>query len=105
MDCPPYEVVFRLIGIAEDNWEAIDYEAACQGEDFLKLPIDRFCNVIYHWAMERVKDRDQFLYQLTKRMSGKKPTQRQVEEDANAFVAFAGAFGIAPPSASPDLDS
>tara|TARA_R110000764_G_scaffold114714_3_gene201808 strand:+ start:4771 stop:5088 length:318 start_codon:yes stop_codon:yes gene_type:complete len=105
VDCSPYEVVLRLIGIAGDNWEAIDYEAACQGQDFLALPIDRFCNVVYHWAMERVKDKPQFIYQLTKRVSGQKPSKKQVNEDADAFMAFAGAFGVAPPSASPDLDS
>ena len=104
MDCPPYEVVFRLIGIAGDHWEALDYEAACKGQDFLKLPIDRFCNVVFHWAIERVPDRSQFIYQLTKRTSGKKPSEKQFQEDANAFMAFAGAFGVAPPAASPDSD-
>ena len=69
------------------------------------LPIDRFCNVVYHLAMERVKDKPQFIYQLTKRVSGQKPSKKQVNEDADAFMAFAGAFGVAPPSASPDLDS
>ena len=55
--------------------------------------------------MERVTDKPQFIYQLTKRVSGQKPSKKQVNEDADAFMAFAGAFGVAPPSASPDLDS
>jgi hypothetical protein len=57
---PPYEVVARLYGIADDEWWAFDGWCAAHGVDPFRLPISRQCNLIYSWCLERIQDREKF---------------------------------------------
>jgi hypothetical protein len=95
---PPYVTVQRLIAIAQDHWTAIDGEAAAQGQDRFDLSIDRFCNFIEWWALQRVRDADEFLRKLNAPAPGKKPTREQLAEEADQFASFAAAFGVTKPA-------
>ena len=96
MVCPPYEVVVRILGIAQEHWEAIDGEAASKGCDYLTLPIDRFCNVIMWWAMQRVKDVDEFKRKMYEPLPGQARSEEAVAQDMQSFDAFASMFGVKP---------
>ena len=100
---PPYPAVARLIAYAERYWPTIDGEAASQGADYLALPLDRFCNTIEWWVSQRVKDPERFVAELERPLpgdvtAGAAVTERELEADADAFMAFASAFGLKPPS-------
>lgn len=98
---PPYEAVLRLFANAERYWAAIDGEAASQGGvDYFSLPLDRFCNAIQWWCLQRVKDPERFLRDLEAPLSGsaRTVTQDDLEADGAAFMAFAKAFGVKPPA-------
>ncbi len=98
---PPYEVVLRLLGIAQDNWGALDGQAASQGQDFLTLPIDRFCNLIHWWALQHVKDPEDFERRLNKPAPGRQRSNPEaIARDMEDFTAFAAAFGVAPDAVS-----
>lgn len=56
----------------------------------MNLPIDRFCNAIYAWAMERVEDAERFDFELTKPVPGR-VRDTDVEEELDAFASFMGA--------------
>lgn len=107
---PPYGNAAHLVGIAAQHWQAIDGEAASRGADFLQLPFDRFLNVIFWWSVQRVKDVEHFQYDLEKPFplpmeafvaAGSLVTEAELDADAASFMAFAGAFGVAPPAARP----
>lgn len=97
---PPYATVIRLLGIAEEHWAAIDGQAAERGVDYLTLPFDRFCNAIYWWAVQRVKDKDHFDYELAKPIPGllvgTEVTPEDLDQDAESFMSFAAAMGVTP---------
>jgi hypothetical protein len=73
---PPYPVVVRLHAIADDEWAAIDGQCAAQGVDPLALSPDRFCNLIYAWALSRVEDRAKFDALLSAPLPGRERTAR-----------------------------
>ena len=98
MGWTPYEVVVRLIFTVAEHWTAFDGQAALKGVDPLELPFDRLLNAIYAWLGERVKDHDQFEYQLTRPIPGRvvEVTEEMMDEEGRDFMAFAGALGVAP---------
>lgn len=53
-----YQVAVRLSGTATSNWERIDGQYSGQGTDILTLPLARFLNVVYVWAMEHMSEED-----------------------------------------------
>ncbi len=91
---PPYQVCLRLYGIAAARWQEIDGTCAqAGGFDPLSLPIDRFCNMIYAWAVERVKDREEFDQMLTAPLPGSKvkkpdPTSAELQDEGASFMAL-----------------
>lgn len=55
--------------------------------------------------MQRVKDVERFLRDLEKPLpgvvaAGAEVTERELEADAQSFMAFASAFGVKPPKAN-----
>ncbi len=68
------------------------------GQDLLTLPPDRFWNFVYCWSLERVKDREKFIYDLTRPLPGqaRQVTDEQLAAEGRDFMAFAGALGLAP---------
>ena len=100
----PYGAALRLLAIAQEHWAVIDGAAAANGVDLIDLAPDRFFNHIQWWALQRVKDPERFLRDLERPVPGidvvgSTVTEADLEEDAAAFVAFAGAFGVTPPGA------
>jgi hypothetical protein len=95
---PPYEVALRLCFIAGERWAEIDGEAALKGADLIGLPLDRFCNAIYFWVIQRVEedDRDMFLARLYEPLPGREPSPETVKMEMDSFAEFASAFGAAP---------
>lgn len=58
----------------------------------MDLPVDRFCNAIYAWVVPRVKDREQFDFQLTQPVPGRvRPSD--VERERAEFADFMGSMG------------
>lgn len=99
----PYVTAVRLTAIAADHWVAIDGESAGRGVELITLPFDRFLNAIQWWAMQRVKDLERFLADLERPAGGGVVvTDRELEQDAASFMAFASAFGVKPPKANPE---
>lgn len=98
---PPSVAVHRLLAYAERYWSQIDGEAASRGADPITLPIDRFCNLIEWWVTQRVRDVDRFLDDLYRPLPGQPVTAEDIDRDAENFMAFAAAFGVAPPSQPP----
>lgn len=92
---PPYTVCLRLIGLAESNWDEIEGHATLRGVDLMALPLYRWCNVILAWYLERVEDREQFMFKLTSPAPGeaKKVTQADVDNEMAMFRSFAAAAG------------
>jgi hypothetical protein len=95
---PPYLSVYRLASVAAQHWGAIDGEASSRGVNLLALSFDSFVNAIYWWAINHVRDVDQFLYELERNDTGERGrvTEADLDADAAAFMAFAGALGVAP---------
>ena len=65
----------------------------------MMLPVDRFLNAIYMWAMHRLhdeNDRDKWLAELYAPLPGREAEQTEQAHVAemDAFAAFAGAFGV-----------
>lgn len=89
----PYRVVQRLFGIAGDRWAVIDGEAAFRGVNLLDLPLHRFLNAIYYWAIQRVEDAEQFHSVLYEPVAGEavKVTAQDVKAELDDFAAFMGA--------------
>lgn len=95
---PPYEVTLRLLYVAAERWVEIDGEAASNGADLLDLPLDRFLNAVYYWAIQRVdvEDRDMWLAKLYEPLPGREPSPETVKMEMESFAEFASAFGVAP---------
>lgn len=64
------------------------------------LRVDRFLNAVYVWCIRRIEpdDLDKWQWQLNEPIPGRAVTAAVVEEEMEAFAAFAGAFGVKPPS-------
>lgn len=89
---PPYYAGVRLFFLGEAHWALIDGEASFHGVDLTRLPLDRFCNAIYWWAVQRVEDRDKFDFQLEQSVGGR-VTPATVDRELDDFASFMGAFG------------
>lgn len=87
----PYTVAARLHGIAAEYWTQIDGQAALNGVDLMLLPLDRFCNAIYAWVVERVEDKERFDFELTQPVPGR-VRDTDVEQELDAFASFMGAM-------------
>lgn len=101
MGGPPYPAAVRLAFIAQDHWAAIDGEAASRGVDYLDLPVDRFCNAIYWWVIQRVKDPEHFEAELNAPLGTpayQVVSEAELEADGRAFMAFATSMGVKPPA-------
>jgi hypothetical protein len=48
----------RLACVAAGNWRQIDGHYSGKGVDLLALPLPRFLNVIYDWAMNHQSEED-----------------------------------------------
>lgn len=90
MDGTPYEAAVRLFAVAAAHWREIDGQAILKGVDLTVLPIDRFCNAIYAWAVERVEDREKFDYDLYAPVPGRVKATNVAQEKAD-FANFMGA--------------
>lgn len=89
---PPYEVVVRLHAVAIDEWPAIDGTCAAAGIDPFALSPNRFCNLIYAWALARVEDRTKFDAQLTMPLPGRErraPTPAVRAKETGDLMAMA----------------
>jgi len=86
----PYTVAARLYTIAAGYWTEIDGEAALHGVELMHLPLDRFCNAIYAWAIQRVEDKERFDFELTRPVPGK-VRDTDVEQELDDFASFMGA--------------
>lgn len=61
----------------------------------MTLPLDRFCNAVEWWSIQRVKDYDDFMRKLNAppaNTRGRKaePSQEELDENAAALAAFGG---------------
>lgn len=99
----PYIECIRLIAIAGKHWQAIDGETALQGNNLYDLSLDRFMNALYAWSMAHVShdELEDFTRQLEAPdpRTGRTVSDREIERDAEAFMSFAGAFGVSAPTA------
>ena len=98
MDGSPYYTAIRLFRIAADHWDAIDGEASFSGGDLFALDPCGFCSAIYWWAIHHVKNVERFQMELDKPPPvvpgmAQHVTADDLEQDANAFAAFAAAIG------------
>jgi hypothetical protein len=91
----PYPVVVRLHAIAAANWRVIDGEFAARGINPLTLRPDRFCHLIWYWAIQRIpaEDVDQWVADMEKPLptatpKKRKPTQRELDLEAEGFMAL-----------------
>lgn len=57
-----------MVGIAEEYWVDLDGWAGAKGVDPLKMPMDRFLNLVYRFATEDAeqKEKDKFDVRLNK---------------------------------------
>jgi hypothetical protein len=94
VDGPPYTAVVRLVLIAGEHWTILDGQAALRGHDLLDLPIRRFLNAVYAWAVERVGDRAEFDALLGEQDLGVDVTPEQVQEELADFGSFMQAVGV-----------
>jgi hypothetical protein len=94
---PPYHPTQRLFGIAEEHWQTIDGEAASNGVDYFQLPVDRFLNAIWWWAINRVRDQERFEHQLNAIPVGATVTEEDIKAEGESFMAFAAVMGVKPP--------
>lgn len=101
----PYQAVVRLVSYAERYWTAIDGEAASRGTDYFALPLDRWCNAIQWWVSQRVSDPEAFVAGLEVPLDADPHavTEHDLERDEQAFMAFASAFGVRPPTTTSDV--
>lgn len=64
-------------------------------------PPQRFFNAIQTWMTDRVEHPDEFLRVLYEPPPDRPLTERVIAEEADAFAAFAGAFGVTKPPTRP----
>lgn len=65
----------------------------------MSLRVDRFLNAIYVWCLGRIEpdEVEKWVWQLNEPIEGHL-TAATVEAEQDSFLAFAGAFGVKPPS-------
>lgn len=92
MGWPPYQVVLRLIAVAEDNWPEID--ATYPQVDLIRLPLHRLLNFIYGWLVRHAnhEQKEELNRQLLAPLvteSGRvqEPTPMTEEEEGQMFMA------------------
>jgi len=81
------------MAIAGSRWDVIDGEAALAGVDLEALPLRRFLNAVYAWALQRVEDADQFTYLLEEPVQGRvrdTDVRREVEDFASFMAVMGG---------------
>jgi len=101
MVVPPYFICLRLQAIAGQHWQAIDGQAALKGIDPFDLPVDRFFNYVYQWAMEHSGGKaEQVQRKIETPPAGMKPSEMVAEQEGKDFTDFAKAFGVTPPKSS-----
>ena len=90
MGWPPYTVVLRLYAVADAHWPQIDGDLAQRGIDPFTLPVHRFCNLIYAWAVARVQDREHFDAVLNERTGPNRPAPFSEADEAASWGALMG---------------
>jgi hypothetical protein len=92
VDRGPYPVVHRLHWIAAEHWRAIDGDCAARGVDPLRLRPDRFCSLIWNWAIQRVEDPTQWTIEMERPFPtpGRvtRPSPLEIEQEAEGFAAL-----------------
>lgn len=79
-----YRAVDGLIRIADEFWHEIDGSCARTGFDPRDLPFDRFLNLIYSWACQRVQYAENGRTELDEALFGEEDHQIGVEPDSVA---------------------
>jgi len=79
-----YPAVAGLIRIADEFWPEIDGTCARTGFDPLGLPFDRFLNLIYSWACERVQYSENGRTELDDALFGEQARRNRAEPDSVA---------------------
>lgn len=89
----------RLLNTAKAQWSAFDGWAAASlsGADPLDLPLDRFVNLIYWWAIrdaepEEIPKFDQRLWRPPPGVAPAPGSPWSAEAETAAFKGFAAAF-------------
>lgn len=93
----------RLVEVAIRGWQMLDGQGARRGVDLLELTLERFCSSVYSWRVENAdqKDRDEFHRWLEAPppsvllTDDEEPDDWRVQEEAESFLAVAGALGAA----------
>lgn len=67
----------------------MDAAAAERGIDLLELPLDRFCNWVYHFVASRLSERNRRAWdmELSRPAAGELPPEWTEEGQAAAFMA------------------
>jgi len=89
----PYPRVVRLHAIAAQHWRIIDGTCAAQGVDPLLLRPDRFCSLIWNWAIQRVEEPEEWAREMDLPLPGtttsrRRPTPREEDLEADGFMAL-----------------
>jgi hypothetical protein len=87
---PPYWAAARLIQAAAHHWIALDGWCALRGTDLMALPLDRFCNAVQSWLMERVEKPELLLVELQKPPPGAAVGQNVLQEELAVVDALLG---------------
>ena len=89
VDRTPFHVALRLYAIAALRWPEVDGTAALAGVDPFALRPERFCNLIYAWAVDRVEDRERFDAALEEPIPGGRGlSAASAADDGDAFLSF-----------------
>jgi hypothetical protein len=59
--------------------------------NLLALPLDRFCNAIFAWAVQHADDPVQWVQQLEAPIPGEKADPDAYKDDLKSFMAVQGA--------------
>ena len=89
---PPYQAALRLQAIAAERWAEIDGSCAARGTDPFLLRPDRFCNLIYWWAVNGMDEdkRREWDQLLLDPMPEQKRSAKRAPMEAAEFEAFMG---------------
>lgn len=94
----PYYVTQALINTASEHWVSIDGWLASRGIEPMDLPIDRWLNLIYHWATREADATEiaKFDARLWQPPPGEVPTEGPwtPEAEASAFSGLKKQLGI-----------
>ena len=95
-----YRAVVGLVHVADRYWHDIDGACAREGVDPFSLPFDRFLNLVYAWAVERLQnvengraEFDAALFDASKDRRfanrGDNVSQEVIDEEWELFNSFA----------------